>query len=207
MTDEWPPGPVPPSTTEPIRVSGPVSAPGWGAERPAGMRTPVPADAHGPVGAAAPPRPAGPPVADGGAPVRGPGERGIPGRASGPALRRGPRKARLTLRRLDPWSSLKVSFVYALALYIVLLVAVAVLYGVLSAMGVFDSVSSFVRDVTNKSGGPAGWFSFPKVFGATLLLGGINVVLVTALSTLGAFLYNICADLVGGLEVTLSESD
>ncbi|HWB35011.1 MAG TPA: DUF3566 domain-containing protein, partial [Rugosimonospora sp.] len=45
------------------------------------------------------------------------------------------------------------------------------------------------------------------VIGTAGVIGLVNVVLFTALATLGAFIYNVCADLVGGIEVTLSEKD
>ena len=41
----------------------------------------------------------------------------------------------------------------------------------------------------------------------TALIGAVNVVLITALSTLGAVIYNIASDLVGGVEVTFSEAE
>ena len=45
------------------------------------------------------------------------------------------------------------------------------------------------------------------MIGTSALLGAVNVVLFTALATLGAFIYNVCADLVGGIELTLAERD
>ena len=45
------------------------------------------------------------------------------------------------------------------------------------------------------------------VIGTSMLIGAVNVVLFTALATLGAFIYNVCADLVGGIELTLAEKD
>jgi hypothetical protein len=117
------------------------------------------------------------------------------------------RRARLTVKRIDPWSTLKFSFVYGLAGMIVLLVAVVVLYGVVEAMGVINSLRSFLDTVsTNPNGGGlVVWLSFNRVLLVAAILGLINVVLFTAFATLTAFIYNVCTDIVGGVEVTLSE--
>jgi nitrogen fixation-related uncharacterized protein len=127
-----------------------------------------------------------------------------------PSGRRGPRRARLVLGRVDPWSVMKLSFLLAIALAIVALVAVAVLWSVLDSMGVFDSVSRTVESVTRDRDTDQGfdiltYVGFERVMTLTALLAGVNVVLMTALATLGAFLYNLAASLVGGLHVTLTE--
>jgi hypothetical protein len=123
------------------------------------------------------------------------------------AQRRGGRRARLTIKRIDPWSTLKFSFVYSLAGLVVLLVAVVALYGIVDAMGVIDTVRSFLRDIegARSSGGLAAWLSFGRVFTIALVVGLVNVILFTAFATLTAFIYNVCTDLVGGVEVTLAE--
>lgn len=123
------------------------------------------------------------------------------------AARRGPRRARLALRRIDPWSVLKVSFLLSLALLIVFIVAVAVLYLVLDTLGVFASVDSGLQQVTSAND-PASLrdvLSFSRAVGAAAVLGAVNVLLCTALATLGAYLYNLCAAIAGGIEVTLTE--
>ncbi|MEO3855658.1 DUF3566 domain-containing protein [Acrocarpospora sp. B8E8] len=128
-----------------------------------------------------------------------------------PAIR-APRKAHLVLRRVEPWSAMKFSFVVSLVCFVVLFVAVAVLYGVLSAMGVFDEIVKAVNQLTVGEGATpsfdvASWFEPVRILGYTALLGAINVVLITALATLGAVIYNLSADLVGGVEVTFSEAE
>jgi hypothetical protein len=128
-------------------------------------------------------------------------------------IRRGGRvrKARLRLLRVDPWSVMKVAFLLSVALGITMFVAVAVLWSVLDAAGVFTAVGNLVRDLTG-TGTNAGfqlenYTALSRVLGFTTLIAVIDVVLVTALATLGAFLYNLSASLLGGLEVTLAEDD
>jgi hypothetical protein len=123
---------------------------------------------------------------------------------------RGPRRARLGLRRVDPWSVMKFSFMVSLVLFIVMIVAASVLYLALDTMGVFASINNTLGELIPAAGGDADTgfrITARGVLGTAALLGGINVVLFTALATLGAFIYNICADLVGGIEITLAERD
>jgi hypothetical protein len=123
---------------------------------------------------------------------------------------RAPRKAHLVLRRIEPWSAMKFSFVVSLVCFVILFVAVAVLYGVLSGLGVFDAVVDAMNKLDSKTASAidiAGWFEPVRILGYTALIGAINVVLITALATLGAVIYNLSADLVGGVEVTFSEAE
>src|SRR5881275_672137 len=70
-----------------------------------------------------------------------------------PMTRKKGRRARLTIKRIDPWSTLKFSFVYGLAGMVVLLVAVVALYGIVDAMGVIGSIQTFLRDVEGSKNG------------------------------------------------------
>ena len=120
------------------------------------------------------------------------------------------RKARLRVARVDPWSVMKVSFVLSIALGIVSLVGTAVVWEVLSSLGVFSSLDKTVGDLTSGGSGSNGFdlsavLSFSKVEGYMLIVALVDVVLVTALATLGAYLYNLSSGFVGGLEVTLAE--
>ncbi|RIV36419.1 DUF3566 domain-containing protein [Micromonospora radicis] len=126
------------------------------------------------------------------------------------AASRGPRRARLNLKRIDPWSVMKFAFAVSVVLFIVIVVATSVLYLALDAMGVFSSVNDSLSDLVNAGGGQgtSGFQITAKgVIFSSMLIGAVNVVLFTALATLGAFVYNVCADLVGGIELTLAERD
>jgi hypothetical protein len=125
------------------------------------------------------------------------------------AATRGPRRARLHLKRIDPWSVMKFAFAVSLVLFVVAVVATSVLYLALDAMHVFDSVNKAFGEITGQSSAQATGFRITAkgVIGTSVLLGAVNMVLFTALATLGAFVYNVCADLVGGIELTLAEKE
>lgn len=124
---------------------------------------------------------------------------------------RGTRRARLRLVHLDPWSVMKTAFLLSIALGIVTVVAVAVVWSVLSAAGVWDSINKAVTDVL---GGDAAqnfdvenYVGTSRVLGFTMVVAVLDVILVTAIVTLGAFLYNLAAALLGGIELTLAEDE
>jgi hypothetical protein len=121
------------------------------------------------------------------------------------------RKARLRVSKADPWSVMKVSFLLSIALGICTIVASAVLWMVMDAMGVFSTVGGTISEATgsNESNGfdLQSFLSLPHVLMFTSIIAVIDVVLATALATLGAFIYNLSAGFVGGVELTLAEDE
>lgn len=116
------------------------------------------------------------------------------------------RRARLSIRRLDPWSVFVMSLLLNIFLGIVLLVAVGVLYALLDSLGVLGSVNDFAQELDLVGQGEQ-VLALSKVLAITAVIAAVDVVLLTVLATLGAFLYNVCASFTGGLEVTLSERE
>ncbi|QWC86373.1 DUF3566 domain-containing protein [Nocardioidaceae bacterium] len=119
------------------------------------------------------------------------------------------RRARLRLTRLDPWSVAKTAFLLSIALGVMTVVAVALVWGVLDAAGVWDSINAMVYQVIGSESSTdfdvENYLGTSRIVGFTLIVAGINVVLLTAIATLAAFLYNLGAALLGGIEVTLAE--
>jgi hypothetical protein len=127
-----------------------------------------------------------------------------PPQASGRGARnRGPRRARLQLRHISPLTVLKFSCVLAIALFFVWLIVVGVLYGVLDAAGVIQNINDTVVQLNGSGSKPP--ITAGIVFGGAAIVGVVNIVLFVALTTIGSVIYNLCADLVGGIEITLSE--
>jgi hypothetical protein len=213
------------SASVPVVTKGKGAAPGAPGARPGGTAAPA-------ATPSTPPRPAGSAATAAQAPAAAKQRTG-PGTATGAAAvgaarvseavrsarstvtsaaARGPRRARLNLKRIDPWSVMKFAFAVSIVLFIVVVVATSVLYLALDTMGVWSSVNTSLKDLVTASGGEGGTSSPFQVtawgvIGTSMLIGAVNVVLFTALATLGAFIYNVCADLVGGIELTLAERD
>ena len=120
--------------------------------------------------------------------------------------RRKPRRARVYVTRLDPWSVAKAAFLLALAIGIVIVVAVAFVFWTLDSTGALDAVSRTVDDVLGTGGFDLlTSLEFSRVLGLAAVLASVEIVLVSLLATLFAFLYNITVGLTGGIEVVLSD--
>lgn len=117
-------------------------------------------------------------------------------------------RATMQIRHIDPWSALRVAALLNVALFFVWMIAVAFLYLVLGAMGVWSKLNSNVGDLlTSGSGGGSDLVSAGSIFGGAALIGLVNIVLLTAMATVGAYIYNLSTDIVGGVEVTLADLD
>ena len=139
------------------------------------------------------------------------GRDGKPRPGGKPAAVRAPRRARLRLTRIDPWSVMKTSFLLAIAFAVVTVVSVFIIWSVLAAAGVWDSINQTVQDVVGGEDASTWdvekYVGLSRVMGFTLLVAVVDVILITAIATLGAFLYNMAAALVGGVELTLAEDE
>jgi hypothetical protein len=111
--------------------------------------------------------------------------------------------------RIDPWSVTKTAFLLSIAFGIMCVVAVFLVLSVMNAAGLWDHVNESIQSVLNQDPSTAfnikDYVSTRRVVGLTMLIAALDVVLITALATLGAFLYNMAASLLGGIEVTLAE--
>ena len=121
------------------------------------------------------------------------------------------RHANLVIARLEPWSVMKFSFLISLVAWVILFVAVTLLYYALSGLGVFAAIQRTLESVTSSQQSPgvslAAWTSASRVLGYTMLIGAVDIILITALSTIGAVIYNLVTHLGGGIEITLKEPD
>lgn len=121
---------------------------------------------------------------------------------------RTPRRARLYVTRIDPWSVTKAAFMLALAVGIVLVVAVGVLWWVLDVTGVFVTLSRTIDEVVGSASTGfdlLGYLEFSRVIGVAIIIASVEIVLVSVLASLFAVMYNLSVGLTGGVEVVLSD--
>ena len=130
-------------------------------------------------------------------------------RTKAPAERR-TRRARLRISRIDPWSVMKTSFLFSIAFGIMSWIAVYVVWSVIGASGLIDTLNGFLTTLLASPNDQSqvrleDFVNTNKVMAVTALIAVINVVILTALATIFAFLYNLSANILGGLELTLAE--
>ena len=121
---------------------------------------------------------------------------------------RTPKRARLYVTRVDPWSVTKAAFMLALAMGVMLVAAAAVLWYVLDVTGVFLTVSRTIDEVVgsaNTGFDLLSYLEFSRVMGVAVVIASVEIVLVSFLATLFAIMYNLSVGLTGGVEVVLSD--
>ncbi|RII42335.1 hypothetical protein DWB68_08065 [Galactobacter valiniphilus] len=143
-----------------------------------------------------------------GAPAR-PGQRPAQQGLVRPAPKAKVRKARLLVSKVDVWSVLKLAFLLSVALGIITVVAAVLLWLVFDVAGVFNQINSLVATVLGSTTGTAfdvkSYLSMGQVTSFAVIIAVVNVVLLSALSMISAFIYNLASGLVGGVSVTLTD--
>lgn len=121
----------------------------------------------------------------------------------------GPRRVRLALTRIDPWSVMKASFLLSFAAGVMVIVATAFTWLMLDAMRVFSTIEDLARTVAGEDSNAftalMTYLQLPRALAMSTIVAVVNMILITALATVGAFLYNITATLVGGIHLTLAD--
>jgi hypothetical protein len=112
------------------------------------------------------------------------------------------RKVRRVVRHIDAWTVLKVSLLFYLCSYVIGLVAGVILWNVADRAGFIEKIEGFVEDLFAYE-----TFEFlpGTLFTAVALGGAILAIVATGLTALGAVLFNLISDLVGGVRLTMVE--
>jgi hypothetical protein len=111
-------------------------------------------------------------------------------------------RRRATVRRVDPWSVLKLSLIFYFCVLLVAMLGLAVFWSVVNRLGIIETMLAFLADLDLEV-----TINGANIARALFLLGLLNVVLWSGINVFLAFLYNLVADLIGGLRVTLAEEE
>ena len=115
------------------------------------------------------------------------------------------KQVRLKLVYIDFWSAVKLSFLVATSLAVVLIVSTILVYIVLGSTGVFTQLDSLLTDILSQEGDDpfsiSESFSLVTVTLFALVVGILNIVVGTALGAITSILYNFSVRLTGGLLV------
>lgn len=117
------------------------------------------------------------------------------------------RKIKLSIARIDTWSTLKLSFLLSVAIGIGIIVAAACVWLMLDSMAVFTKIDDLLQSV----GGDEApieilqYFEFNKVISLATIIAVADVIIITLIATLGSVIYNLVSSLIGGLNITLTD--
>jgi hypothetical protein len=112
------------------------------------------------------------------------------------------KQVRLKLVYVDFWSAVKLSFLIALALGIVMVVASLLIWVVLDTTGIFGSIDGLLREILNdNSFSVTSTVSLGTVLMFSIIAALLNLVIGTALGAVTALLYNLSVRITGGLLV------
>ena len=107
------------------------------------------------------------------------------------------RRVRRVVRSIDTWTVFKLSVLFYLVLYAILLVAGVLLWNLAYATGTIDNLEHFFESF--------GWETFRfnggEIFHSAWIAGLFLVAAGTGLNVVTATVFNLMADLVGGVGV------
>jgi hypothetical protein len=115
------------------------------------------------------------------------------------------RKTRVVVKKVSPWSVFKFSLIYYFCLMMVILLGLTILYNILGAFGVLESIAEFIGTLWVPENAEQFEINGGWLFTRAFAVGIVMVVFWSLVKLLVTFMYNLISDLVGGIEVTLTE--
>ena len=112
------------------------------------------------------------------------------------------KQVRLKLVYIDFWSAVKLSFLVAVSLGIVLVVTTILVWLVLNSTGIFDDLDGLLREILGEPKFTISTsFSLESVALFAGVVGILNTVVGTALGAISSMLYNFSVRITGGILV------
>ncbi len=114
-------------------------------------------------------------------------------------------RVRRIIRKVDPWTVLKVSFVFNFIISLTIVLGFSILWVLLVNAGVPQGLEEIARRLALLDDNASLVGNVESLFSSVLFFATVYLLTQTAITTLGAFFYNLISDLVGGIEVIVLE--
>lgn len=115
------------------------------------------------------------------------------------------RRVRRVVRKIDPWTVLKVSLVFYTVMAIAFVLGMVILWAVINNAGIPQAIEDFGKKITLLEADAELFADGERYLRVAVFLGVVWTVLMTGLTTLGAVMYNLISDIVGGIEIVVLE--
>ena len=114
-------------------------------------------------------------------------------------------RVRRIIRKVDPWTVLKVTFVLNFVVALTIVLGFCILWVLLINAGVPQGLEDIARRLALLDDNASLVGNIEALFSSVVFLATVYLLTQTALATIGAFFYNLVSDLVGGIEVVVLE--
>jgi len=114
-------------------------------------------------------------------------------------------RVRRIIRKVDPWTVLKVMFVLNFVVALTIVLGFSILWVLLINAGVPQGLEDIARRLALLDDNASLVGNIEALFSSVVFLATVYLLTQTALATVGAFFYNLVSDLVGGIEVVVLE--
>ena len=114
-------------------------------------------------------------------------------------------RVRRIIRKIDPWTVLKVTFVLNFIVALTMVLGFSILWVLLVNAGVPQGLEDIARRLALLDADASLVGNVEPLFSSVVFLATVYLLIQTALATIGAFFYNLVSDLVGGIEVVVLE--
>lgn len=115
------------------------------------------------------------------------------------------RRVRRIIRKIDPWTALKVSALVFAVLAVALVLGTVIFWSVLDRAGIPDRITEFMVEITLIDPGSQPFANVEQFFRALVFGAVVWWVAMTGATVGGAVVYNLVSDVVGGLEIVVLE--
>ena len=114
-------------------------------------------------------------------------------------------RVRRIIRKIDPWTVLKVTFVLNFVVALTVVLGFSILWVLLINAGVPQGLEDIAKRLALLDENSTLVGNIESLFSSVVFLAAVYLLTQTALATIGAFFYNLVSDLVGGIEVVVLE--